>query len=243
MLVINQRNTLGSNIRRGNWVTQADKSCLSLGIWMVFPQHITGDIWLHTKHQGRNIREKIFTRSVLRLLAFSLQAILWVNPSFLVLPWIWQVRELHASTLRWLTQLLLALEWWVKESEWEPEMHRPERLCWSNESVVSFFGGQGAQPKPVLCGEKQNFFRISFFNFHTCSTQSPWVVPIHWRVVLWRLALLHNDPVSLARCKILAQHSMRNWRGGGQCYLAMSHHNDRLSMKFLNAAARCLLLG
>lgn len=242
MLVINQRNILASNIRSSNPVTQA-KPCLSWDIWMVFPppQQITGNIWLHIRYQRRNITEKVVMRSMLRLLAFSLQAILGVNLSFLVLPWIGQVRELHTSTLRWLSQLALALERWVKESEWESEMQRPERLHWSKElTLVSIFfllpGEQGAKPKPVSRGETRICSELPHVQ------QSPCVVPIHWWAVLWRLALLHNDPVSLSRCEILTRHSTRNWTWG-QCSLAMIHCNGQLSMKFLNAAARCLLLG
>lgn len=113
MLVINQTYLV---VILDEAIRSLKQWAFSLGILMVSPWYVTGDIWQHTKCQHRNIREKVFTRSVLRLLAFSLKAISQVNLSFLVLPWIWQVRELHASTLRWLTQLPLALEGWVKES-------------------------------------------------------------------------------------------------------------------------------
>lgn len=208
----NQRNILGSNIRRGNPVTQAGKSCFSLGIWMVFPWCVRGDTWLHAKHQHRNIREKVFTRSVLRLLAFSLQAISWAILSFLVLPWIWQMRELHASTLRWLTQLPFWRGGWKNQSENLRCRDQKDFSGLRNQQCGVFFEGGGA----CLMRRRAEFLQDFFFSTLTCAAQNslPCVVPIHWRVVLWRLALLHNDPVSLARCKILAQRGMRNWSRG-----------------------------
>lgn len=168
MLVINQRNILGSNIRRGNPVTQAGKSCFSLGIWMVFPWCVRGDTWLHAKHQHRTIREKVFTRTVLRLLAFSLQAILRANLSFLVLPWIWQMRELHASTLRWLTQLPFWRRGWKNQSENLRCRDQKDFTGLRNQQWFLFFEGRGA----CLMRRKAEFLQDFFFSTLTCAAQN-----------------------------------------------------------------------
>lgn len=129
------------------------------------------------------------------------------------------------NTLRWLSQLMLALERWVKKMRVENLRCRDQKDFIGlgiNNGFYFFFSScrAGSQTQACLSGES----RISSGFFFVCFSQLPHVqqslcvVPIHWWVVLRRLALLHNDPVSLSRCEILTQHSMRNWRWG-QCSL------------------------
>lgn len=156
-------------------------------------------------------REKFVTSSVLRLLA-SHGRVIRTSPSFLVLPWIQQGRELQAST--WRDSFSFH---WLCRGGWKHTHCKPERqrlragLC--NQQCFLFLFKAG-EPNP--CRPYTVKSRISsgflFLNFHKCSTQhSPMAVPVPGQAILWRLAWLHNGPVSLAQCKLLEQCRL-SWR-------------------------------
>lgn len=129
-------------------------------------------------------REKSVTSSVLRLLSFH-GRLLRVNPSFLVLPWIQQGRELQASTQRGITQLLLALHRWLKASHCEPERQRVRAGLRNQQHFLFLFKAE--EPNPCLPYMVKSRISSSFLflNFHMCSTQhSAMAVPVPGQAIL-----------------------------------------------------------